>query len=81
MGIESSERPGIDTLKFLQLIRSSQKKKKKSRSCKWSREGRLNPLLPSDDDKGGYVFTEELLELAPFAKVFATSPEDPLENK
>ena len=32
-------------------------------------------------EKGGYVFTEEMLELAPFAKVFATGPEDPLENK
>ena len=80
MGIESSERPGTDSLKTSQQIKSSQKKKK-SRSCKWSREGWLNPLLPSGDDEGGYVFTEENLELAPFAKVFATGPEDPLENK
>ena len=28
---------------------------------KWLREGRQNPLLPADDDKGGYVFTEEML--------------------
>ena len=41
----------------------------------------MNPLLPSGDDKGAYVFTEEMLELAPFAKVFATGPEGPLENK
>ena len=41
----------------------------------------MNPLLPSGDDKGAYVFTEEMLELAPFAKVFPTGPEDPLENK
>ena len=80
MGIESSERPGTDSLKTLQQIKSSQKKRK-SRSCKWSREGRLNPLLPSGDDKGGYVFTKEMLELAPFPKVFATGPDDPLENK
>ena len=79
MGIESSERPGTDSLKTLQQIKSSQKKKM-SRSCKWSREGRLNPLLPCGDDKGGYVFTEEMLELAPFAKVFATGPEDPLNK-
>ena len=39
MGIESSERPGTDSLKTLQQIKSSQKKKK-SRSCKWSGEGR-----------------------------------------
>ena len=81
LGSESNERPGTDSLKTLQQIRSSQKKKKKSHSCKWSREGRLNPLLPSGDDKGGYVFTEEMLELAPFARVFATGPEDPLKNR
>ena len=81
MGGESSERPGTDSLKTLPQIKSSQKKKKKSHSCKWSREGRLNPLLPSVDDKGGYVFTEEMLELSLFAKVLATGPEDPLENK
>ena len=81
LGTESVERPGTDSLKTLQQIKSNQRKKKKSHSCKWSREGRLNPLLPSGDDKGGYVLTEEMLELAPFAKVFATGPEDPLENK
>ena len=80
MGIGSSERPETDSLKTLQQIKSSQKKKK-LRSCKWSREGRLNSLLPCGDDKGGYVFTEEMLELAPFAKVFATGPDDPLKNK
>ena len=80
MGTECSEKPGTDSLKTLQQIKSSQKKKK-SPSCKWSKKSRLNPLLPSGDDKGGYVFTEEMLELAPFAKVFATGPEDPLENK
>ena len=80
LGSESNERPGTDSLKTLQQIKSSQRKKK-SHSCKWSREGRLNLLLSSGDDKGGYVFTEEMLELTPFAKVFATGPEDPLENK
>ena len=79
MGSESSKRPGTDSLKTVQKNKSSQRKKK-ARSCKWSREGCLNPLLPSGDDKGGYVFTEEMLELAPFAKVFATGPEYPLEN-
>ena len=80
MGTESSERPETDSLKTLQQIKSSQKKEK-SRSCKWSREGRLNPFLPSGDDKGGYVFTEEMLERALFFEVFATGPDDPLENK
>ena len=80
LGTESSERPGTDSLKTLQQIKSSQKKEK-SHSCRCSREGRLNPLLPSGDDKGGYVYTEQILELAPFAKTFATGPEDLLENK
>ena len=31
---------------------------------KWSREGRQNPLLSVGDRKAGYVFTEEMLELA-----------------
>ena len=81
LGTAKVEKPGTDSLKTLQQIKSSQKKKKKSQSCKCSREGRLNPLLPIGDNKGGYVFKEEMLELAPFAKVFATGPEDPLENK
>ena len=80
LGSERNERPGTDSLKTLQQIKSRQRKKK-SHSCRWSREGWLNPVLSSGDDKGGYVFTEEMLELAPFAKVFATGPEDPLENK
>ena len=61
MGTESTEKHGIDGLKTLQQIKSSQKKK--SRSCKWSRVGRLNPVLTLGDDKGGYVFTWEMLRL------------------
>ena len=80
MGTEGSENPGAGSLKTLQPIKWGQKKKK-TYACRWSKEGRLNPLFPSGDDKGGYVFTEGMLELAPFNKVFATSPEDPLENK
>ena len=82
LGSESNERPGTNSLKTSQRIKSSQRKKK-SHSCKWSREGRLNPILPSGDDKGGYVFTAVMCsrKLAPFAKVFATGPEDLLENK
>ena len=79
LGGESNERPGTDSFKTLQQFRLSQRKK--SHSCKWSREGRLNLLLPSGDDKDGYVFTEEMLDLTLFAEVFATGPEDPLENK
>ena len=76
------EKAGSDSSKTLHEIRRDErKKKKKSKMWKWSREGRQNPLLPAANDKGGYVFTEEMLELAPFAKVFATGPEDPLNNR
>ena len=44
-------------------------------------EGRQNPLLPAGDDKGGYVFTEEMPDLASFAKVFETTPDDLLNNR
>ena len=80
MGIEGSERLGTDSLKTLRQIKSGQKNKK-SRSCKWSWKSRLSPLLPSGDDKGVYVFLEEMLELAPVAKVFTIGPEDQFENK
>ena len=75
------EKPGSDSLKTLQEIKRSEKKKRQSKMWKWSREGRQNPLLPAGDDKGGYVFTEKMLELAPFAKVFATGPDDHLRNR
>ena len=75
------EKTGSDSLKTLQEIKCSEKKKRQSKMWKWSREDRLNPLLPAGDDKGGYVFTEEMLELAPFAKVFATGPDEPLKNR
>ena len=80
LGTECSGKPGTDSPKTLQQIKSSQRKRK-SISCKWSREGRLNPLLPSGDDKGDYVFMKEMLELGFSNKVFVTGPEDPLENK
>ena len=55
--------------------------KKKGELYRWSREGRPNPISPSGSDGGGYVFTEEMLEIAPFAKIFATGPENPLKNR
>ena len=80
-GNVGGEKPGSDSLKTLQEIKRSEKKKRESKMWKWSRESCQNPLLPAGDDKGGYVFTEEMLELAPFAKVFATGPDDPLKNR
>ena len=68
-------------MKTLHEIKCAEKKKRQSKKWKWSKEGRQNPLLPAGDDEGGYVFTEEMLELALFAKVFATGPDDPLNNR
>ena len=77
----SGEKPSGDSLKILQEIKSGEKKKRQSKMWKWSRVGRQDPLLPAGDDNACYVFTEEMLELAPFAKVFATGPDDPLNNR
>ena len=68
-----------DSLKTLGQIRSDARKKGELQ--RWSREGRPNPISPSGSDGGGYVFTEEMLEIAPFAKIFATGPENPLKNR
>ena len=76
---EVNEFNDTDSLKTLGQIRSDVRKK--GELYKWSREGRPNPISPSGSDGGGYVFTEEMLELAPFAKVFATGPENPLKNR
>ena len=76
---EVNECNDTDSLKTLGQIRSDVRKK--GELYKWSREGRPNPISPSGSDGGGYVFTEEMLELAPFAKVFATGPENPLKNR
>ena len=77
---EVTEINDTDSLKTLGQIRSDARRKK----CdlyRWSREGRPNPISPSGSDGGGYVFTEEMLEVAPFAKIFATGPENPLKNR
>ena len=79
-GHTGSEKPGSDILKILQQIQLNEKKKQ-SRKWRWSRERFLNPFLPSGNDKERYVFAEEILEFALFAEVFATGPNDPLENK
>ena len=76
---EVNEFNDTDSLKTLGQIRSDVRKK--GELYKWSREGRPNPISPSGSDGGGYVFTEEMLELAPFAKIFATGPENPMKNR
>ena len=68
-----------DSLKTLGQIRSDARKK--SNLYRWSREGQPNPISPSGSDGGGYVFTEEMLEVAPFAKIFATGPDNRLKNR
>ena len=68
-----------DSLKTPGQIRSDVRKK--GELYRWSREGRPNPISPSGSDGGGYVFTEEMLEIAPFANNFATGPKNPLKNR
>ena len=76
---EVTEINDTDSLKTLGQIRSDARKK--GELYRWSREGRPNPISPSGSDGGGYVFTEEMLEIAPFAKIFATGPKNPLKNR
>ena len=76
LGFSRTELTGIndtDSLKTLGQIRSDARKK--GGLYRWSNEGRLNPISPSGSDGVGYVFTEEMLEIAPFAKFFSTGPE------
>ena len=76
---ELTEINDTDSLKTLGEIRSDARKKGELYS--WSREGRPNPVLPSGSDGDGYVFTKEMLEVAPFAKIFVTGPKNPLKNR
>ena len=76
---EVTEINDTDSLKTLGQIRFDARKK--GELYRWSREVRPNPYSPSGSDGGGYVFTEEMLEIAPFAKIFATGPENPLKNR
>ena len=74
------DKSGTDSLKTLKEIKTELEKKAK-KPFRWSRKGRPNPLPKSGEASGGYMFTEEVLAVAPFAKVFATGPEDPLKNR
>ena len=76
---EVTEINDTDSLKTLGQIRSDARKK--GELYRWSREGRPNRIFPSGWDGGGYVFKEEMLEIAPFAKIFATGPANPLKSQ
>ena len=71
---------GSDSLKTLKEIRT-ELVKKTNNLFRWSRKGRPNPLPKCGEEIGVFVFTEEMLAVAHFAKVFATGPEDPLKNR
>ena len=75
---EVAEIEDTDSLKTLGQIGFNARKK--GNLYKWLRGGRLNPIASSGPDDGEYVFTEEMLELAPFAKIFATGTKNPLKN-
>ena len=55
--------------------------KKVNNPIRWSRNSRPNALPKCGEEIGGFVFKEEMLAFAPFAKVFATGPEDPLKSR
>ena len=74
------DKSGTDSLKTLKEIKTQLEKKAKN-PFRWSRKGRPNPLPKCGEASSGCVFTEEMFALAPFAKVFATGPEDPLKNR
>ena len=74
------DKSGTDSLKTLKEIRT-ELEKKANNPFRWTRKGSPNPLPKCGEASGGYVFTEEMLALASFAKVFATGPEDPLKNR
>ena len=74
------EKSGSDSLKTLKEIKT-ELMKKATNPFRWSRKGRPNPLPKCGEESGGFVFTEEMLALAPFAKVFATGPDDPIKNR
>ena len=50
---------------------------KKVDALKLSREGCPNPILPSNEDEGTWIFTEETMQRLPWVKVSATGAEDP----
>ena len=69
---EVTEIIDTDSLKILGQIRCDAQKK--GELYRWSREGRPNPISPSGSDGGGYVFTEEMLEIAPLGKFLLLDP-------
>ena len=73
------DKSGTDSLKTLKEIKT-ELIKKANNSFRWSQKVRPNALPKCGEESRGYVFTEEMLALAPFAKVFATGPEDPLKT-
>ena len=71
---------GTNNLKTLKETKADLKKKSNNPNL-WSREGHPNSISGSAGDSGGYVFTEEMLAVASFAKIFVTGPEELLRNK
>ena len=74
------DKSGTDSLKTLKEIKT-EFVKKANNPFRWSRKGRPNPLPKCGEKSIGCVFTEKMLALAIFAKVFATGPEDPLKKR
>ena len=73
------DKSGTDSLKTPEEI-ITELVKEANNPFWWSKRGRPNPLPKCREEIGGYVSTEEMLALAPLAKVFATGPKNPLKN-
>ena len=74
------DKTGTDSLNTLKKIKT-EVVKKANNPFRWSRKGRPNPLSKFGRKSDGYLFTEEMLALAPFANVFTFGPEDPQKNR
>ena len=84
-GTDTSGQPAVpeDLLTLGQIkskIVASEKKVTKS-EIRYSRVRRPNVVPEISSEKNGWVFTGDMLARAPFAKLFATGPDDPLRIK
>ena len=69
------------TLGKLRAELVAKQKKEMKNDLRYSRAIRPNLILASSSEKGELIPTEKMMERTNFARLFATSPENPLRNK
>ena len=69
------EKSWTDSLKTLK--KKFELMKEASNALRWSKQGRPISLPRFGEESVGYIFAEEVLALAPFAKSYSPGPEDP----